>query len=72
LTTGSQKSGTVVELGEKAGTEIPPSFLSRTTSKKELQPAVESVYDFVTVPNKEVLLVPKKFCHTPFSQLTAR
>ena len=59
-----------VELAGKAGTEISPSFLSRrTTFKQKLQPAVESVYDFVTVPNREVLLVPRKFGHTPFSDL---
>jgi len=59
-----------VELAEKAGTEIPLSFLSRrTTFKEKLQPAVESLYDFVTVPNQETLLVHRKFGYTPFSNL---
>lgn len=60
------------ELAEKANVEVPASFRSRgATFKEKLQLYAQDSYDFITVPNQYVLLVPRKFGHVPFSNLVS-
>ena len=54
---------------------IPPSFRSRmSTFKEHIAPHVADVYDFVllrdqAVSERQIVLVPIKFCHIPVSQV---
>ena len=55
--------------------DIPPSFRSlMTTFKEHIAPHVADVYDFVlfrdqAVSERQIVLVPIKFCHIPVSQV---
>ena len=56
------------ELAEKAGVEIPASFQSRRSIfKSKVQSYIRDSYDFITVPNQNVLLIPRQFHHVPLS-----
>ena len=58
------------ELAEKAGVEIPASFQSRrSTFKSKVQSYTRGSYDFINVPNQNVLLIPRQFYHVPLSHL---
>ena len=59
-------------LAEKAGVEIPTSFVSRRASFKEkLAPRVKDDYECISVQKRQTLLVPVKFGHlSMYSRLT--
>jgi len=60
------------ELVEKANIKVQASFRRRrATFKEKLQVYVQEIYDFITVPNQYVLLVPRKLVHVPFSDFMA-
>ena len=62
-------------LAEEAGTEIPPSFISRlATFKDKLKPHIYDIYEFIVlrdqaVHERKTILVPLNFIHIPLSKL---
>ena len=51
------------QLAEKANVEVPASFQSRrATFKEKLHVYAQDTYDFINVPNKGTLLIPKEIC----------
>lgn len=58
------------ELVKKANVEVPLSFASsRFHFKEKLMEYTQDVYDIVTIPNTDSLLVPKGLGHVPIAQL---
>ena len=62
-------------LSEKAGVEVPQSFISRRASFKEkLEPHMSDIYEFIFMSNRPIddritLLMPVKFGHIPIGKL---
>ena len=58
------------DLAEITKVAIRPSYISRRcTFKEKLEERLQKVYEFITLKERETLLVPVEYGHTPFSTL---
>ena len=58
------------ELAQKADIDVPASYVSRrSTFKEKVEACAKDVYDFVTIPKRDVLLIPRKYVHASVENL---